>query len=131
MFRTMKANIGKYLISNPQLITFGLKFNLISKDEIIAWADEQILLQSHPDYFLIELSMLGNKHVSEIISLIDNRVGKELDRSTVQSIFRLIYVKLLDGSISPEVAIRAVIEFHYSHVLSSDENSDISSVMVK
>lgn len=118
-------------LSNPKIVSFGLTYNLIKKDDVITWVDEQIRQQADPDYFLLELSFMANKPVSEIISFIDSRAAeldRSLDRSAMLRIFELLYDRLRDGSIGAEAAFHSVTQFLHSDLLSSDEDAEMCGV---
>ena len=115
-------------MNNLKLVKFGLEFGLIDKDEVIAFAEKEILKEGNPDYFWIEVSMLSEKPVEDLISLIAEKVREPingylghpspLNRKDMLAIFKLTYQKLLAGSISTEVAMRAtIIEFRNSDEL--------------
>ena len=45
----------------------GLALGLISKEEVIAWADQIIIEEDEPDYFFIEVSLSHNTNgVAEV-----------------------------------------------------------------
>ena len=70
-------NIGsKYPIELLEVYRLCLIMEIIEKKEIIKWADNIIMQDDQPDYFLIELSLCGHKNVNEINSLIKEFTGE-------------------------------------------------------
>ncbi len=85
----------------------GLVLGLISKDEIITWADNIINSETEPDYFFIELSLA--KSVNEICELLDSHIARLGSPVTSRVFLGLIYQKLVDDSNTMAVEQAAVL----------------------
>ena len=63
-------NSEEYLI-RLEVFSIALSNGLMSKSEVIKWADHILLESAHPDHLVIELSLLENKSTNEIISTLN------------------------------------------------------------
>ena len=86
-------------IFNTLLSVFyvGLRNGIISKQEVVDWADAMINQTDEPEYFLIEISLSND--VNDLISLIDKRRAVSPGKLVHRVIFGVVYNKLLSGEI--------------------------------
>jgi hypothetical protein len=67
----------------------GLKLGLISKDEIVAWADQKIINADEADYFFIEVSL--SHDVNSLIELLNKYVKPTNDPICDRVLLSLVY----------------------------------------
>ena len=89
----------------------GLEYGIISKDEIVAWADKIIANEEEPDYFFIEISMSGD--INNLSSLLKTRVPVTHNPVSGRAILGMAYQRLLSGTINIDNVITAVNGFSY------------------
>ena len=89
----------------------GLEYGIISKDEIVTWADNIIANEDEPDYFFIEISMSGN--INNLSSLLKTRVPVRHNPVSGRAILGMAYQRLLSGTINIDNVITAVNNFSY------------------
>lgn len=81
----------------------GLACGLISKDEIVAWADGIIKNDDEPDYFFIELSL--SPDINGIAEVLDKYISWSKSPIPLRVIFGLIHQKLIADVINSDLAI--------------------------
>jgi hypothetical protein len=101
----------------------GLTCGLISKDEIVAWADCVIKNESEPDYFFIELSL--SPDANSVAEIIDQYVSWSKTPIPLRVAFGLIYQKLIDDIIDLETAINFTERTPFHEILTSFEYGSI------
>jgi hypothetical protein len=69
------TNIRNY-VELLEVFRLCLMKGLLDKQEVIRWADDIILQDEQPAYFVIELSLCGSKSVKDMVSLIHSFVGE-------------------------------------------------------
>lgn len=101
----------------------GLSNGLISKEEVIAWADEIIKNESEPEYFFIELSLSPN--ANSVAEVLDKYISWSNGAIPLRVIFGLIHQKLIDNVIDLDKAIALVESTPFYDVLTSFEYGSI------
>ncbi|MBS1503136.1 MAG: hypothetical protein JST32_13795 [Bacteroidetes bacterium] len=109
-----------------QVFCFGVKTGLISKNEIVAWADEVIEAETEPDYFFIEVSL--SKDVNELLSVLNTHESDTTNIIVVRAIYGIVYTKLVNDEISLEQAINIVDRYEFHESLTCFESSNIYSL---
>lgn len=72
------------------LLTRGL----IDKNELVAWADNEINNADSPDEFVIEFSMIGTKSTNQIFELLDNLSDNSKSLTSGRALIGLIANKI-------------------------------------
>lgn len=72
----------------------GLARGVVSKDKVVAWADDIIKNTDEPDFFFIELSMAGN--VNRLIEVFDLHNTSDETRLSARVLLGLIHKRLTD-----------------------------------
>jgi len=87
----------------PLLAVFreGLKLGLISKQEIVLWADWIISTEEKPDYFFIEISL--SHDVNELLTVL-NSIDVTEDILHLRVLFGVVYTQLLINKITTDKA---------------------------
>jgi hypothetical protein len=74
----------------------GLRYGIISKKEVTAWADSIIAAEDEPDYFFIELSLAKDSNaLSEILNKVVTVSENEL---VLRVLMAVVYHKLIDDN---------------------------------
>ena len=96
---TKQTNINDYadLLKAFQL---GLSNGIIGKRVIIEWADKIIKQDEHPDYFLIELSLCGQKSIDDIVTLIQEFFKIQSPTLASRVIIGLLHKQLIEKQIT-------------------------------
>ncbi|WP_158990270.1 hypothetical protein [Mucilaginibacter sp. L196] len=89
-----------------QVYRLGLVRWLVSRDEVIAWADDIIKSTDDPDYFFIELSLSST--MNELIEILDRNIPLQESYIPARVILGLIYQLLFYGEIRFQDASKLV-----------------------
>ena len=102
----------------------GLARGLVSKDEIVAWADSIIAIEDEPDYFFIELSLSSD--VNGLVEVLNKYVKPTKTPICERVILGLIYHRQPIFDIDEVEKIATLVGGLYSwDVLTSFENNTI------
>lgn len=101
----------------------GLIMRVITRDEIIAWADNIINAEPQPDYFFIELSLAHN--VNAMAEVFDRNINWSGSPIPLRVIFGLIHRKLTNGDISIEEAAKLLGGTPFRDSLTDHESSEV------
>jgi hypothetical protein len=90
------------------LLTFfhhGLRYNIISKEEVITWADSIVMHENEPENLIIEVSLCHDKNT--LMSLLHSVLVP--DSSIVaRAILGVVYHRLLAGTINVNEAVSII-----------------------
>ena len=81
---------------------YGLRYDFISKKEVVDWADRIVVHENEPETFFVEISL--SHDVNELISLLSS-VHIPESSIVVRAILGLLYHRLSEGVISVDKAI--------------------------
>jgi len=101
----------------------GLLRGLISKEEIIAWADEIIQAEDEPDYFFIEMSLSGN--TNNLLAILNEYVTASDSVILSRVILGLLYQKLADQTIDIKKVLDVLNQINFNNIITSFENENI------
>ncbi|RFZ85067.1 hypothetical protein DYU05_05550 [Mucilaginibacter terrenus] len=110
----------------PLLSVFreGLIRGVISKEEIVAWADQRIEEADEPDYFLIEISL--SRDINGLVEVFNKHVEPTDDPIYIRTLLGHIYHKQPIYDINEVENIAALVGSLYSPLkLTAFENSTI------
>lgn len=82
------------------LIRAGLHNELLTKEEVIAWADKIIMKDESPDIFFIDISLLVSKSKDDLIYYINDYLNLENKMVPGRPLFGLLYKKYITGQIN-------------------------------
>jgi hypothetical protein len=107
-----------------EVLREGLVLGLVSRAEIIAWADSIIASEEDPDYFLIELSLCGD--INSICEVLDKHIKRVRDPICDRVLLGLIYHERLTDDLE-EIEETAILVGRLAawNVLSRLENNRI------
>lgn len=101
---------------------FALTHGLISRQEVIDWADQFILAEDEPNHFFIEVSL--SHDLNELLSVIRPLAAPESDAS-VRAILGLLYHGLSEGVITADIAVAAIDKCNAHKFLTRSEVDDV------
>jgi hypothetical protein len=84
------------------LYYYGLKYGIVSKKEIIEWADGIVMHENDPEYFFIELSLSHDD--SELLSLLYSVYVPD-NKMVARAVLGLLYHRLSSGVITADKVI--------------------------
>src|SRR3569833_206454 len=109
-----------------QVFCFGIRTGVISKEEIVSWADEIINSEAEPDNFFIEVSL--STEVNELVSVLNTYDYDTKNIIAVRAFYGIVYTKLVNEEISLEDAINVVDRYEYHEALTRFESNNIYSL---
>lgn len=126
--------IAKYKIKHPlkpenittllQVFYEGLIHDIVSRNQIIAWADNIISKESEADFFFIEVSLSNNDH--DLISVLGRHIQHlKFNSLVIRALYGLIYHKIKGGFIGHNIAFKVIWHFEYRNELTEFEENEI------
>ncbi|MBL7916227.1 MAG: hypothetical protein JNL49_14445 [Bacteroidia bacterium] len=104
-----------------RVFSLGLATNVITQNEIVAWADGVILKEEAPDSFVVELSLEGSKDRNDVITLLKCFIGPEMTPVAGRVVLGFIYRRFVDGKMSLKNAVSAIDRLIRTAGLSEEE----------
>ncbi|MDB4919673.1 hypothetical protein [Mucilaginibacter sp.] len=101
----------------------GLLRGLISRDEVVAWADQIISAEDEPDYFFIEISLSGN--TNNLLGILGKHVVTSKSIIPVRVVLSLISQKLADLTIDIKKVLDILNEINADNIITSFEKDQI------
>ncbi|MGN6638728.1 MAG: hypothetical protein ACTHJ8_07440 [Mucilaginibacter sp.] len=109
-----------------QAFYYSLRLGIISKEEVVSWADNIIKEEDGPDYFFIEVSLSHDKN--ELLSILREKWGKNENVIAIRIALALLYEKLSEGAIDANYALGKIVSGDFMYSLTSIEVYDIYSL---
>jgi hypothetical protein len=107
-----------------EVFYFGLQWELITKTEVVKWADDIIITTEEiPDYFFIELSM--TKSITEAKVLIKDKIDISNAPIIGRVLLGLIYDKLNSNNIGLQKACDIMDRIALNDTMSGDEKGSL------
>lgn len=104
----------------------GLKFGIISREEVIAWADEIIKGEYEPDYFFIEISLAGD--INRLLEILNKNTEPQLNPLHLRVVLGLAYQRFVGDEINLEKLLGVCASINYESALSSFEESALFEI---
>ncbi|MBB6129723.1 hypothetical protein [Mucilaginibacter lappiensis] len=104
----------------------GLKLDLVSKNQVVQWADSVISRDDDPDYFFIELSLA--KNANELLSIINNRIVLSLDENSCRVLLGLLSHMFSNELTDIQKAVSIIDKINMEACLSSMEQESLWNV---
>ena len=118
----------KNLIPSLHLIRAGLVSGLLTKKEIISWADKIIIQELEPDIFFIELSLQNSKETGAILHYINDYLNFDDPFIEGRPLLGLLYKEYKSGRLNLEQTVITLYRLKYEVVLTNREESYIYSI---
>jgi hypothetical protein len=104
----------------------GLRYGVVSKEEVIAWADEIIEREDDPDYFFIDLSLQHD--INALITALSTDLVYTINPIPARVLFGLAYEKLNKQIISLNKTLRLLHGITYSASLGALEHAALYQI---
>jgi|ERR1035437_3475710 hypothetical protein len=117
-----KTNPKDYL-ELLEVFSIALLNGILDKSEVIKWADEIIINDDEPDYFIIELSLCCHKSIYDIVSIINEYIGIDKPIVSGRVVLGLIYRRYLTGQITLRKVASTINWIAWETDLAYDEKS--------
>lgn len=119
----MKTTNPKDCITLLNVFLIGVKEGVIDKNEVTKWADEIILSEQEPDYFIIELALAKDKN--QLISLLKEYIGENTSIVASRVVFSLLYSLYQTSVFDISKVIKILYRINIDEDLSDFENQRI------
>lgn len=110
------------------LIRAGLASGLLTKEEVVAWADKIITRDEQPDIFFISLALSGSKNTSDIIYYFSEYLNFVNPTVRGQPLLGLLYKKFSSGQLTLEQTVGKLFRLKFEAVFTETEESYIYSI---
>ncbi|AMR25899.1 hypothetical protein A0257_01495 [Hymenobacter psoromatis] len=60
-----------------EIFRLGLHTGILERRVVVEWADQLVIQEETPDYFLIELSLSGRSNINDLIGLLNKYIGED------------------------------------------------------
>jgi hypothetical protein len=103
----------------------GLKRGLVTRQHVIAWADDIIKITDDPDYFFIEVSLSSD--VNQLLEVLNNYSANIQDSICTRVLMSLIYYRLINDNdpVTVEEAAKLTGDLYHFDELTSFEHNNI------
>uniref|UniRef100_UPI00260FE01A hypothetical protein n=1 Tax=uncultured Mucilaginibacter sp. TaxID=797541 RepID=UPI00260FE01A len=106
-----------------EVFSIALTNGLLDKSEVVKWADRIITSDSEPEYFIIELSLCGHKTLNDIVSLINEFIGKNKPQVSGRVILGFLYKQYLARKITLRKVVSTINWIVWQADLTDEEKS--------
>jgi hypothetical protein len=113
----------KDFIELLEVFSIALTNGLMDKNDVIKWADNIIINDNEPDFFIIELSLCGHKNLNDIISLLNEFIGPEKPQVSSRVILGFVHRQYLVGKITLRKVVGVVDSIVWKTDLTDEEKS--------
>jgi hypothetical protein len=115
----------KEILSTLHLIRAGLGSGLLSKEEVIAWADKIISKDEQPDIFFIELALLKSKSTNEVLYYFSDYLNFEKAVVPGRPLLGLLYKQYKNGAINLEQTVKILFHLMFETTFTNAEETYI------
>ena len=120
---TIKTTNPKDFIELLEVFSIALTNGLVDINEVIKWADNIIINDKEPDFFIIELSLCGHKKTIDIVSLLNEYIGQEKPQISGRVILGFLYRQYLAGYITLKKVVGSINWIVWQADLTDEEKS--------
>ena len=110
------------------LVRSGLASGLLTKEEVVDWADKIITKDEKPDIFFIDLALLSSKSKNDIIHCISDYLNFENPVIEGRPILGLLYKQYITRQINLEQTVSRLFRLKFEVVFTEKEESYIYSL---
>jgi hypothetical protein len=118
----------KDILNNLHLNRAGLASGLLSKKEVINWADQIIAKDEQPDIFFIELALLNSKSTNDILHYFNEFLNFENPSINGRPLLGLLYKQYKNGVLSLEQTVSKLFRLKFEAIFTNREESYIYSI---
>jgi hypothetical protein len=118
----------KDILQTLHLIRAGLASGLLTKGEVIDWADKIITRDEQPDIFFIDLALSSSKSVNDIIHYFSDYLNFENPAIQGRPLLGLLYRKFSSRQLTLEQTVGKLFRLKFEAVFTEREESYIYSI---
>ncbi|MCR5889816.1 hypothetical protein LRS06_18985 [Hymenobacter sp. J193] len=104
----MQSTNPKSILPTLHLIRAGLASGMLTKEEIIAWADKIVLQEEQPDIFFIDLALLSSRSKHHLIEYFGDYLRFDSQRAQGGPLLGLLYQKYTNCTLNLEQTVAAL-----------------------
>jgi len=106
----------------------GLAGGLLSKEDVLDWAEEIVMKEQQPDIFFIDLVLLGTKNANELIHYFCDYLNFEKPVVQGRPLLGMLYAKYASGRMGIEQVVRKLFALRWEAVFNTLEEGCIYSL---
>lgn len=110
------------------LIRAGLASGLLSKEEVMVWADDIIIIDDEPDIFFIDLALSGSKSINDILHYFNAYLNYENPVIEGRPLLELLYNRFTSKQWTLEQTVGKLFSLKFEAVFSGREENYIYSI---
>jgi len=118
----------KDILTTLHLIRAGLASGLLSKEEVIAWADKIISKDEQPDIFFIDIALLNSKSTKEVLYYFSDYLNFEKPVVPGRPLLGLLYKQFKNQQLNLEQTVRILFRLNFEAIFTDKEESYIYSI---
>ena len=118
----------KDILSTLHLVRSGLASGLLTKEEVIDWADKVITKDEQPDIFFIDLALSSSKSKNDIIHYFSDYLNFENPIIQGRPLLGLLYRQYKTGQINLNQSISKLSRLKNEAIFTDKEESYINSI---
>jgi len=118
----------KDILQTLHLIRAGLASGLLTKEQVIDWADKIITKDEQPDIFFIDLALSSSKSVNDIIHYIGDYLNFENPAVQGRPLLGLLYKQFSSRHLTLEQTVRKLFRLKFEAVFTEREEGYIYSI---
>ncbi len=124
----MQTTNPRNILTTLHLVRVGLASGLLSKEEVIDWADEIITRDKAPDIFFIDLALSNSKSLKDIHYYICDFLNFDDPAISGRPLLGLIYKKFRDKELTLEQTVRTLFNIKFEALFTEREEGCIYSI---
>lgn len=124
----MQFTNPKDILTTLHLIRAGLASGLLTKEEVIDWADKIITRDEEPDIFFIDLALSSSKSRNDIIHYFSDYLNFEKPAVQGRPLLGLLYKQYRSGQLNIEQTIRILFRLKFEATFTQTEEGFIYSL---
>ncbi len=124
----MQSTNPNDILTTLHLIRAGLASGLLSKEEVIDWADKIVVKDEQPDIFFIDLAMSSSKSTNDIIHYINDLLNFDNPAVQARPLVGLLFKQFNNGQINLEQAVSKLFRLKFEAVFNEREEGYIYSL---
>jgi hypothetical protein len=125
---SMQSTNPKNILGVLHLVRAGLASGLLTKEEVIEWADEIITKDEQPDIFFIDLALSTSKSKNDIIHYFSDYLNFENPAVPGRPLLGLLYKQYNAGQRNLEQTVRTLFRLKSETILTDGEKDFVYSI---
>jgi hypothetical protein len=118
----------KDILTTLHLIRAGLVSGVLTKKEVIDWADKVISKDEEPDIFFIDLALSNSKSTKEVVSYFSDYLNFEHPKVPGRPLLGLLYKQYKNQQLNLEQTVRILYRLIFEAIFTDKEESYIYSI---